>query len=404
MDMWMDSPIIRRCRPAGLAVGVLNLAAVSVCLAVLLGGAGCAGNRKNALTEQEIREYTLAHRPDRPDELLVSGEKVTLDDVLTISPEANASPPTLKDNLVEMAKQMPQDEFMKQAGPVVRQRLNSNIVNVVLYKRARKELGSKTDDQLDKMLEKELRKFTLEHGGDAAGADAALQEMGMSRERFKEYKKKQILSQYYVVSKFPYNRPVTHHELLECYEKMKESNFHQAGLVQFRLIDIQITRVPLSGANDDPIQVARTLAKDAMERIKAGEDFGELAKKYSHEPRAASSGGLWPERDPDALAAPYDELGKKAADMKPGEVAGPIEALDHIFIMRLEKKQAKGFRPLTEVQDLVEEEIMSDRRRAALEQLNEEVKQLAAAGNTDRFADYCLRRLYREAGAPAQGR
>jgi parvulin-like peptidyl-prolyl isomerase len=389
MDMWMDSPIIMRCRPARLAVGVLNLAAVSVCLAVLLGGAGCAGNRKNALTEQEIRKYTLAHRPDRPDELLVSGEKVTLDDVLTISPEANASPPTLKDNLVEMAKQMPQDEFMKQAGPVVRQRLNSNIVNVVLYKRARKELGSKTDDQLDKML--------------AAGTDAALQEMGMSRERFKEYKKKQILSQYYVVSKFPYYRPVTHHELLEYYEKMKESNFHQAGLVQFRLIDIQITRVPLSGANDDPIQVARTLAKDVMERIKAGEDFGELAKKYSHEPRAASSGGLWPERDPVALAAPYDELGKKAADMKPGEVAGPIEALDHIFIMKLEKKQAKGFRPLTEVQDLVEEEIMSDRRRAALEQLNEEVKQLAAAGNTDRFADYCLRSLYREAGAPARG-
>ncbi len=396
MNMWMDSQIVMRFRRA-------HLATFGICLAVLLGGAGCAGNRKNALTEQEIREYTLAHRPDRPDELLVSGEKVTLDDVLTISPEANASPPTLKDKLVEMARQMPQDEFMKQAGPVVRQRLNNNIVNVVLYKRARRELGSRTDDQLDKMLEKELRKFTLEHGGDAAGADAALQEMGMSRERFKEYKKKQILSQYYIVSKFPYNRPITHHELLEYYEKMKEGNFHHAGLVQFRLIDIQITKVPLSGANDDPIQVARTLAKDVMERIKAGEDFGELAKKHSHEPRAASSGGLWPERDPDALAAPYDELGKKAADMKPGEVAGPIEALDHIFIMKLEKKQEKGFRPLTEVQDSVEEEILADRRRAALEQLNEEVKQLAAAGNTDRFIDYCLQSLYRQAGAPAQG-
>ena len=396
MNMWMDSQIVMRS-------SLTHLAMLSLCLAVLLGGAGCAGHTKAALTEQEIREYTLAHPPDRPDELLVSGEKVTMDDVLTISPEANAAPPTLKDKLIETAKQMPQEQFIKEARPIVQQRLNSNIVNVVLYKRAKKELGTKTDEQLDKMLEKEMRRFTLEHGGNAAGADAALQEMGMSRERFKDYQRKLILSRYYVASKFPYNRPITHHELLEYYEKLKKDNFAQAGVVQFRLIDIQITKVPLSGANDDPIQVARNLAKDVMERIKAGDDFGELAKKYSSEPRAASSGGLWPERDPDALAAPYDMLGKQAANLKVGEVTGPIEALDHIFIMKLEKKQEKGFRPLTEVQDRIEEEIMADRRGEALKDLNEEIKQLAAAGNTDRFVDYCLESLYRQARAPSQG-
>jgi parvulin-like peptidyl-prolyl isomerase len=379
-----------------------RLAIIGICLAaLLLSLAGCTGHTKAALTEEEIREHTLAHRPDRPNELLVSGERVTCDDVLSLSPEANASPPTLKDKLIEMAKQMPQGPFVKEATPIVRQRLSSSIANVVLYKRAKKELGAKTDDQLDKMMERELRKFTLEHGGDAAAADAALQEMGMSRERFKEYKKKQILGQYYVVSKFPYNRPITHHELLEYYEKMKKDNFFQSGLVQFRLIDIQITKVPLSGANDDPIQAARTLAKAVMERAQAGEDFAGLARKHSHDPRGAS-GGLWPEMDPDALAQPYDVLGKKAKEMKPGEVAGPIEAINHIFIMRLEKKQEEGYRPLTEVQEKVEEEIMTDRRRAALEQLDAEVRELTAAGNTDRFVDYCVNDLYSQAHAPAQ--
>jgi parvulin-like peptidyl-prolyl isomerase len=182
---------------------------------------------------------------------------------------------------------------------------------------------------------------------------------------------------------------------------MKAERFFQAGAVQFRLIDIQITKVPLSGANDDPIQVARTLAKDVVERAKAGEDFGELAKTHSNEPRGAS-GGLWPEMDPDALAAPYDVLGQKAKEMKPGEVAGPIEALDHIFIMKLEKKQEKGYRPLSDVQSEVEEQIMADRRAEALKELNEEIKQLAAAGNTDHFVEYCLQSLYRQARAPAQ--
>jgi parvulin-like peptidyl-prolyl isomerase len=381
-----------------------RLVVVSVCLAaLLLSLAGCASHNKAALTEEEIRQHTLAHKPDRPGELLVSGEKVTYDEVLSLSPEANASPPTLKDKLIEMAKQMPQEPFVREATPVVRQRLNNNIVNIVLYKRARKELGAKTDEQLDQMMEKELRKFSLEHGGTGAATDTALQEMGMSRERFKDYKKKRLLSEYYVASKFPYNRPITHHELLECYEKMKKDDFFQAGLIQFRLIDIQITKVPLSDANDDPIQAARTLAKAVMERVQASEDFAELAKKYSHDPRGAS-GGLWPEWAPDSLAQPYDVLGKKAKEMKPGEVAGPIEALDHIFIMKLEKKQEEGYRPLTEVQSEVEEQIMADRRAEALAQLNEEIKQLAAAGNTDRFVDYCVNNLYRQAHPPAQAR
>lgn len=395
--MWMDSRIVIRSRQT-------QIATLCIALATLLGGAGCGGHRKAALTDQEIREYTLAHKPPRPDELLVSGDTVTMNDVLTISPELNATPPTLKDKLVEMARQMPQDQFMKEAGPVVRQRLNSNIVNIVLYKRAKKELGAKTDDQLDKMVEKELRKFTIEHGGNAAGTDAALQEMDMSRERFKAYKRKQVLSQYYVASKFPYNRPITHHELLEYYEKMKQENFAQAGMIQLRLIDIQIAKVPLSGANDDPIQVARARAQRAMERIAAGEDFAVLAGEYSNEPRVASTGGLWPERDPNALAAPYDVLGKKAMSMKPGEVAGPIDALDHIFIMKLEKKQDRGFLPMSAVQDKIEDEIMDDRRVEALKNLNEEVRQLAAAGNTDRFVDYCLKDLYRQAHAPVQAR
>ena len=80
-----------------------------------LGGAGCATHTKAALTEEEIRQKTLAYKPERPDVLLVSGERVTFDDVLSLSPEADAAPPTLKDKLIEMARQMPLESFMKEA-------------------------------------------------------------------------------------------------------------------------------------------------------------------------------------------------------------------------------------------------------------------------------------------------
>jgi hypothetical protein len=72
--------------------------------------------------------------------------------------------------------------------------------------------------------------------------------------------------------------------------------------------------------------------------------------------------------------------------------------------VKLEKKQEKGFQSLTAVQDKIEDEIMADRRSEALANLNEEVRQLAAAGNTDRFVDYCLQSLYRQAQMPAQAK
>jgi parvulin-like peptidyl-prolyl isomerase len=374
---------------------------VGACVASLLL-AGCdSKNKKAALTDEEIRQRTIALKPVRADALVVSGEAVTFDEIIAVSsPEEGESVP-LRDKLVELAKGTTLPQFLELARPQIRQRLNNSITTVILYKRAKRQLGDKADEQLDKIVEKELRRFILEHGDNGAAADAALQEMGMSRQRFKEYRKKQILSQYYVTSKFPYNRPITHHEMIECYDRIKDRDFRQAGLVQFRLIDIQPAKVPRSGGNDDPIQAARNLAKDLMGKLQAGEDFAELAKKYSNDHRS-STGGLWPAVDPDSLAPPYDLLAARSRDMKVGEVAGPIETPEHVFIVKLEQKQEKGYRPYAEVQDQVEQQIKVDRRVQALDQLNEEVAKQVALADTSGFVDACLERLYKQAhGAPA---
>jgi parvulin-like peptidyl-prolyl isomerase len=395
----MDSHVRRRLRQVPFASGVSRFRkpAVNVCLAMLLlSSAGC-NSQKARLTNEEIQRYRLAHKPERPDELLVSGEKVTLEDVLGPSLDVDASSPSLKEELLRRAREVPLSQFKREARGVLERRLGNNIVNIILYKRGLREVKGKLDEQQqEKAMEKEMIRFTMEHGGNAAAADAALQEMGLSRERFKQYAMKQALIQHYVATKFPYSRLITHRDLLECYEQMKADNFFQPGVIQFRLIDIQITKVPLSGAQDDPLQVARSLADEVMKKIEAGEDFAELARKYSTDPRRAT-GGLWPECDPEALAEPYDVLGKKAGDMRPGEVAGPIDVIDHIFIMKLEKKQEKGYRPLVEVQDVVEARILANRRRAAMEQLNAEFEQVSALGDTDRFIDRCLESLYRQA-------
>jgi hypothetical protein len=67
--------------------------------------------------------------------------------------------------------------------------------------------------------------------------------------------------------------------------------------------------------------------------------------------------------------------------------------------MKLEQKREKGYLPLSEVQDQVEERIRIDRRRASLQRLDAEVAAQAAVADTGPFLDDCLERLYRTVNA-----
>ncbi len=384
------------------AVGVV----LALCLLMSLGAlAGCDSNEKKkaSLTDEEIRSLTYAPKPSRADELFVSGEVITCQDVMAPSSGEAASTPTFREKLVELAKIAPLEEFMELARPQTRQRLDASITNIVLYKRARRTLGDKVDETLENAAEKELRRFVLEHGGNNAQADEALKAMGRTRTTFKEYWKKQALAQYAYSSKLPRSRPITYSELVAAYDRMKDGSFVEPGTIQFRLIDIQAAKMAVTDPDGDPVRAARALADSLVTRIFAGEDFGALAKEYSHGFRAAFE-GLWTPRDPASLAEPYTILAGAAEQIDVGEIAGPLEAPGRFFIMKLEAKKPKGYRLLEAVQDQVEKQIVADRNLEAVQQLDDEVAQQIAAAGTDRFVDHCLEQLYRSVRGLPQAR
>jgi hypothetical protein len=383
-------------RDAQVRVSAAGMGLV-LCLLVLLGVlAGCESDdgKKASLTEEEIRSLTYAPQPIRADELIVSGEVITCQDVMAPTQAEATSTPTFRERLVELAKVATFEEYQELARPQVRQRLDASITNIILYKRARRTLGDKVDETLEAAAERELRRFVVEHGGNNAQADEALKAMGRNRTTFKEYWKKQALAQYAYTSKLPRSRPITYSELVTAYDRMKDASFIEPGTIQFRLIDIQVAKMTLPDPGSDPVQAARALAESLVTRIFEGEDFAALAKEYSHGFRA-ESGGLWTPRDPASLAEPYTILADAAERIEVGEVAGPLDVPGHCFIMKLEAKKEKGYRPLAEVQDQVEKQIAADRNLEALQQLDKEVAQEIAAADTDRFVDYCLEQVYR---------
>jgi parvulin-like peptidyl-prolyl isomerase len=355
---------------------------------------GCGKKNKAVLTETELKRIAFAQRPIAPDTLMVSGEKITCDDIAKMTLERNGSLISLEKLLEPVAKTSTSEQFKEQARPQVQHAVMGKVSNILLYQQAKRQAGDKIDQILEKAVDKEWKKFILRFGADEAKAEDELRQMGLDRQSFKEHQRKGILTQSYIVSKIPDDRLITHNELVECYNKMKDEYFLEPAMLRFRLIDIEPAKLQIADPNQDRREQAIWLAMDLLRRIETGEDFGELAKQYSHGHRS-EFGGLWKPREPDSLAPPYDILAREAKSMEPGQVTGLIEVAEHIFIMKLEEKRNKGYEPLEKVQAQVEQKIIADRRKEAIDKLNDELMQQAALGDTSLFAEVCLDKIYR---------
>ena len=383
--------------------GIGRSALGHICLvAALVSSAGCAekASRKAALTDEEIKSRIYAQRPDRPDRLIVSGEPIIWEDVLGSLPENSAAYPPLKEGLEKAARESSLPRFLEEQRPVVYQRLINRISSIVLSKRARQELGNKVEEaKLDEYADQELHRFIVEeHSGNGAAADEALAKAGMNRATYKQWKRMEGLADYLVKSKYPRNRPVTYGELLTWYNEIKEEKYARPSVLQLRVIDVQVEKVDLKDPAEDRVTRARQVAQELRQKIDAGTDFGEVAKentRYTDDPRAPQ-GGLWKPRDPNSLAAPFDVLARQAQSMKKGQVAGPLQAPGRFFLMKVEDKQERSYKPLSEVQEEVRRDIMDRRFKQVLEELNAEVRRQVALTDVDRFVDFCLRRFYQQ--------
>ena len=371
-----------------------------ICLLVfmllLLGG---CDSDKSRLKEAEVERLAVTQKIELVEAaggfvLMVGGETLTSDEIIDTRTRLSGLFISPKEYFGPLAQANELELFKERAKEQLEEILMAKISNILLYQHAKRQAGANIDEALENAAENEYRTFVLGYGGDQARADEELKRMLMDKKSFKEQVKKNILIQEYRRSKLPDYRPVTYRELMDCYNRIKNKYFARASKIRFRLIDIQPDKLELEDPNDDPWRLGNKMANELLRLIKSGEDFGELAKKYSHGDWR-DFGGLWRSLQPSSLAEPYDILAVEAEKIEQGEVAGPIVTKQHIFIMKLQEKQIAGYEPFEEVQELVEEKILLDRQNEVTEKLNAEIRQQAKLSKTDKFIDFCLEKIYR---------
>jgi len=360
---------------------------------------GCAERSGATFTDAELERVSLAQRIKLVEQagglvLMVGGEPITSDEIINYPVEQGEAVVPLIDVLRPAAQISNLEQFKKQARGRVDEIVTTKISDILLYHLAKTRVGENIDEALEKAAEAEMRRFVLSCGGDEAKADEKLEQMGLDRKGFKKQQKRLILAQAEIMSKLSRNSPITYRELTDCYDRMKDEFFVVPGTVQFRLIDIQPARLEAADPNEDRRDLAMGLADELLERLQTGEDFGELAKQYSHG-LWRETGGLWMPLQPQSLAEPYDVLVNEIEKTEPGEIAGLIETDEHIFIMKLEQKHPRSYKPLEEVQRQVEQKIISDQWVNVVDKLNAGLTKNAAFGEKDEFIDFCLDKIYR---------
>ena len=371
---------------------MLKFAFISMLMLLLIGG--CGGNHPSG-AELDRRIITRKIRLVEASGglvLMVGGETLTSDEVIESPAELGGAyvPPIEYFKPIAQASEL--EQFKQRVGEHLTGILMGKISNMLLYQEIKREVGENVEVALDKQVEKATREFVMDYGGDQIRADEALQEKGMDWKSFGEQQKKTMLIQWYVSKKMPNNRPVTHSELMECYNQLKDEYFAIPAAIKFRLIEIQPARLKLWEISERP-KLARLLADRLLTRLQSGDDFGELAMQYSHGP-FRGSGGLWNSVRPDSLAAPYDSLAAEAEKTEPGQITGLIETQEHIFIMKLEAKQSAAYVPFVDVQEQVRDKIVFDRQSEVLSQVDTELLQQAELSKTDEFVDFCLDKIY----------
>ncbi len=148
-----------------------------------------------------------------------------------------------------------------------------------------------------------------------------------------------------------------------------------------------LVKTPLPGADGKVdtkgVEEARKKAQDVLKQLKAGGNFGELAKKYSEDPGSGKNGGSlgWIGK-----GRTVPEFEQAAFSLAKGATSDLVQSSYGFHIIRVDDKQAAHVKTLDEVKDQIEGGIKQQKAaQLATNQVNTLLAQ-ARSGGLDKAA------------------
>lgn len=202
------------------------------------------------------------------------------------------------------------------------------------------------DNVLDELVREKIRSQFQ----DRATLTKTLQAKGMTYEKFRQQVRDQFIVEALRQKNISSEVLISPHKIERYYEANKE---------RFKVNDqAKLSMIILNRPANETNNATRKLADEILLKLKEGTPFAELAALYSQGPERNKGG----ERPMQEVKELRKELAEAVIKLNPGEISDVIDTGDVLWIIRVDEKRPAHFRPLAEVRDQIERDLLVEER------------------------------------------
>jgi peptidyl-prolyl cis-trans isomerase SurA len=186
--------------------------------------------------------------------------------------------------------------------------------------------------------------------------EKAVSSQGLNWEDFKNNIRNRILQQRVISSEVGSHISIGNDEVQKYYDEHK-SEFIRPEQVALRSIEVNT-----EGKKPEEVAKLREKADTALKRVKDGEDFGEIAKRFSDGSTAKEGGYLGIYKRGELSK----ELEDRVFQMKKNELTDVIETKQGFLILQVMEHYTEGQQTVEKVHDEIMDRLYSERMEPAL--------------------------------------
>jgi peptidyl-prolyl cis-trans isomerase SurA len=203
------------------------------------------------------------------------------------------------------------------------------------------------DDRIQSIIREEF-------GGDRSAFVRTLQAQGFTVTRFKEIEREKIIVQAMRQSKVNEDFVISPTQIQAFYNKNKPA-YSLPEQIKLRMIVLRegsTSDIPGTGSKEQ-------IADEIRQKLVEGAEFDRMAQMYSDDEGTRDTGGDWGWVERGTL---NEQLTSVAFALRPGQVSPTVRIGDSFYIMLVEAKKSAAVKPIAEVRDEIEKNLIQQER------------------------------------------
>jgi peptidyl-prolyl cis-trans isomerase SurA len=218
-----------------------------------------------------------------------------------------------------------------------------------------KDMGLNVEPEVIKRLDQLRQQNKIDSMEDLEKAVSA---QGSNWEDFKNNIRNGILTQRVISSEVGSHINIGKEEISKYYDD------HKKEFVRPEQVALREIEVSTEGKKDEELPELKKKAETALKRVKDGEDFGEIAKRFS-DSTTAKQGGFLGVYKRGELSKELEELVFK---MKKNELTDVMDTKQGYLVLQVLERYEAGEQPLSKVENEITDHLYSERMEPAMRQ------------------------------------